>query len=49
MITAILASDLKNIENFFNTENYGYICDVGQKFKDVSIQDPIICPTNKLY
>ena len=49
IITITLTTRLKHIINFFNTENYGYICNIGTKFKDVSIEDSIICPNNKLY
>ena len=46
-ISVLLGFTKSNYKDFFNKDSYGYFC-LGKKFKDISLEQPLICPTNKL-
>lgn len=46
-IGLIIGFTKSNYQDFFNKDSYGYFC-LGKKFKDISLEQPLICPTNKL-
>ena len=45
MIIVTVTNQIKNykLDNFFNIENYGYLCPQ-KKFKDVVLNSVLICP-----
>lgn len=46
-IGLIIGLSKYDYKDFFNKDSYGYFC-LGKNFKDISLEQPLICPTNKL-